>query len=30
MIIKKHGRERLGSVAKLHFKTTKAVLAGLA
>jgi ribonuclease HIII len=28
MIIKKHGQERLGSVAKLHFKTTKAVLAG--
>ncbi len=27
MIIKKHGQERLGSVAKLHFKTTKAVLA---
>lgn len=26
MIVKKHGRERLGSVAKLHFKTTKAVL----
>jgi len=30
MIIKKHGHERLDSVAKLHFKTTKAVLAGLA
>ncbi|MGQ0554354.1 MAG: ribonuclease HIII [Nitrospiraceae bacterium] len=29
MIIKKHGQERLNSVAKLHFKTTKAVLAGL-
>lgn len=29
MIIKKHGRDRLGSVAKLHFKTTKAVQAGL-
>ncbi len=29
MIIKKHGRERLDSVAKLHFKTTRAVLAGL-
>lgn len=29
MIIKKHGRERLDSVAKLHFKTTQAVLAGL-
>jgi ribonuclease HIII len=27
MIIKKHGRERLDSVAKLHFKTTQAVLA---
>ena len=29
MIIKKHGQERLDSVAKLHFKTTQAVLAGL-
>lgn len=29
MIIKKHGQERLSTVAKLHFKTTKAVLAGL-
>ena len=29
MVIKKHGRERLGDVAKLHFKTTQAVLAGL-
>jgi len=28
MIIKKHGRNRLGSVAKLHFKTTKSVLKG--
>lgn len=28
MVIKKHGQERLGSVAKLHFKTTQAVLAG--
>ena len=27
MIIKKHGQDRLGSVAKLHFKTTQAVLA---
>ena len=27
MVIKKHGQERLGTVAKLHFKTTKAVLA---
>jgi ribonuclease HIII len=27
MIVKKHGQERLESVAKLHFKTTKAVLA---
>ena len=26
MIVKKHGEERLGSVAKLHFKTTQAVL----
>lgn len=26
MIVKKHGEERLGMVAKLHFKTTKAVL----
>jgi len=26
MIIKKHGRERLGTVAKLHFKTTQAVV----
>ena len=26
MIIKKHGRERLGSVAKLHFKTTQSIL----
>ena len=26
MIVKKHGQERLGTVAKLHFKTTKAVL----
>ena len=29
MIVKKHGQDRLGSVAKLHFKTTQAVLAGL-
>ncbi len=29
MIIKKHGQDRLNSVAKLHFKTTKAVLTGL-
>lgn len=28
MIIKKHGRERLDSVAKLHFKTTRSILAG--
>jgi ribonuclease HIII len=28
MVIKRHGRNRLGSVAKLHFKTTKAVLEG--
>ena len=26
MIVKKHGEPRLASVAKLHFKTTKAVL----
>lgn len=26
MVMKKHGRERLDSVAKLHFKTTQAVL----
>ena len=26
MIVKKHGQGRLGSVAKLHFKTTQAVL----
>jgi ribonuclease HIII len=30
MVIKKHGRERLGHVAKMHFKTTQTVLAGLA
>lgn len=29
MVIKKHGQARLGDVAKLHFKTTQAVLAGL-
>lgn len=29
MIIKRHGRERLESVAKLHFKTTQSILAGL-
>jgi len=28
MVVKKYGRERLGSVAKLHFKTTQTVLAG--
>jgi ribonuclease HIII len=28
MIVKKHGEDRLGSVAKLHFKTTQAVLEG--
>ncbi|HJT21218.1 MAG TPA: ribonuclease HIII [Nitrospira sp.] len=27
MVVKKHGQERLETVAKLHFKTTKAVLA---
>ena len=26
MVVKKHGRERLATVAKLHFKTTQAVL----
>lgn len=26
MVVKKYGRERLGAVAKLHFKTTKSVL----
>jgi ribonuclease HIII len=26
MVVKKHGQERLSTVAKLHFKTTKAVL----
>jgi len=26
MVVKKYGQERLGTVAKLHFKTTKAVL----
>ena len=30
MVMKKHGRERLEHVAKLHFKTTQAILAGLA
>jgi ribonuclease HIII len=30
MVIKKHGEDRLKTVAKLHFKTTRAVLAGLA
>ena len=29
MVIKKHGQERLGSVAKLHFKTTQVVLGNL-
>jgi len=29
MVIKKHGQDRLGHVAKLHFKTTQAVLAGM-
>jgi ribonuclease HIII len=28
MIVKKHGQDRLNAVAKLHFKTTKAVLGG--
>ena len=26
MVVKKYGRDRLGTVAKLHFKTTKQVL----
>ncbi|MEW6542572.1 MAG: ribonuclease HIII [Nitrospirota bacterium] len=30
MILKKHGKDRLGTVAKLHFKTTQAVLAASA
>jgi len=30
MVVKKHGQERLEQVAKLHFKTTQAVLAALA
>jgi ribonuclease HIII len=29
MIVRKHGRERLGTVAKLHFKTTQTILAEL-
>jgi len=29
MVIKKHGKDRLETVAKMHFKTTQAVLAGL-
>ena len=28
MVVKKYGEDRLGTVAKLHFKTTKQVLAG--
>lgn len=28
MVIKKHGRERLDSIAKLHFKTTQSILVG--
>jgi ribonuclease HIII len=30
MVVKKHGEPRLATVAKLHFKTTKAVLGTLA
>ena len=30
MIVKKHGQDRLSTVAKLHFKTTKAVLGAVA
>jgi ribonuclease HIII len=26
MVVKKYGRDRLGTVAKLHFKTTQQVL----
>jgi ribonuclease HIII len=26
MIVKKHGEQRLATIAKLHFKTTKAVV----
>lgn len=29
LVYKKHGQEGLGTVAKLHFRTTQAVLAGL-
>ncbi|SPP63419.1 ribonuclease HIII [Nitrospira lenta] len=29
MVMKKHGQERLEHVAKLHFKTTQTILAGL-
>ena len=29
MIVKKHGQDRLRSVAKLHFKTTKSVTGGI-
>ena len=29
MVVKKHGRDRLSTIAKLHFKTTQAVMAGL-
>ncbi len=29
MIVRKHGENRLGSVAKLHFKTTQTVLGGV-
>jgi ribonuclease HIII len=29
MLVKKHGTERLKTVAKMHFKTTEAVLAGV-
>lgn len=29
MVVKKHGQDRLGTIAKLHFKTTKTVLAKL-
>jgi ribonuclease HIII len=29
MVVKKHGEQRLATVAKLHFKTTKAVLGNM-
>ncbi|MER3423306.1 MAG: ribonuclease HIII [Nitrospiraceae bacterium] len=29
MVVKRHGRDRLNSIAKIHFKTTQSVVAGL-